>query len=216
MRVVECLPAAAFAIILLYQASDPSGITSFRLGHRPVSVERLRTRPNVAARRPSSLARRTGMCVTRAKDFKGFGDEPKPKKKSMSQEEIEEAMAEMEERKRAQAPQVVESSTQRTAAAELVSTRILYRIIGFAGIPFFSGILLLPFFYFLKTAKGIEIPLAAVYASQGVFIGAALFGITYGALSASWDPMREGSAFGFEEFQTNFPVIWQRIRRGEQ
>eukprot|EP00954_Amorphochlora_amoebiformis_P028082 1389922-Amorphochlora_amoeboformis.AAC.1 len=117
MRVVECLPAAAFAIILLYQASDPSGITSFRLGHRPVSVERLRTRPNVAARRPSSLARRTGMCVTRAKDFKGFGDEPKPKKKSMSQEEIEEAMAEMEERKRAQGqsnPHVNQSSLQQS------------------------------------------------------------------------------------------------------
>eukprot|EP00470_Lotharella_oceanica_P005857 CAMPEP_0170178074 /NCGR_PEP_ID=MMETSP0040_2-20121228/11650_1 /TAXON_ID=641309 /ORGANISM="Lotharella oceanica, Strain CCMP622" /LENGTH=205 /DNA_ID=CAMNT_0010421031 /DNA_START=61 /DNA_END=678 /DNA_ORIENTATION=+ len=149
---------------------------------------------------------------------KGFGEQKVAKKKAntMSSGEIEQAMEEMRTRKQQSAPSIVESSTQRTAAAEQVSNRILGRMVTFAGIPTFSGILLLPLFYFLRVSKGIEIPLSAVYASQGVFVGAGLLGITYGALSASWDPSRPGSALGVDEFKTNLPIIWQRIRQGEQ
>eukprot|EP00469_Lotharella_globosa_P000518 CAMPEP_0167801638 /NCGR_PEP_ID=MMETSP0111_2-20121227/18572_1 /TAXON_ID=91324 /ORGANISM="Lotharella globosa, Strain CCCM811" /LENGTH=227 /DNA_ID=CAMNT_0007697379 /DNA_START=53 /DNA_END=736 /DNA_ORIENTATION=- len=165
---------------------------------------------------PASARRQALAQVVRA--GKGFGEEKETKKKSktMSSDEIDQAMAEMRARKQQSAPSIVESSTQRTAAAEQVSNRILGRMVTFAGIPTFSGILLLPLFYFLRVSKGIEIPLSAVYASQGVFVGAGLLGITYGALSASWDPSRPGSALGVDEFKTNLPIIWQRIRQGEQ
>ena len=39
------------------------------------------------------------------------------------------------------------------------------------------------------------------FGSQVLTFGGGLFGITYGALSASWDPTREGSAMGWSEMQ---------------
>jgi len=146
----------------------------------------------------SAPSRLTGVFSVRAAndDFKGFGEEPKTDSKAsnrrkkygnpdtMSPEEIKAAMEEMEARNQMTRTQVVESSTQRSAAAELVSTRILYRILTFAGVPTFAGILLLPLFYFLRVTKGIEIPMWGVYLSQVFFIGGGLLGISYGALSA--------------------------------
>lgn len=35
-------------------------------------------------------------------------------------------------------------------------------------------------------------------------------GITYGALSASWDPTREGSLLGWTEFRANLPLFLSR------
>mmetsp|Transcript_17700 Transcript_17700/g.21337 ORF Transcript_17700/g.21337 Transcript_17700/m.21337 type:complete len:254 (+) Transcript_17700:107-868(+) len=186
--------------------------------------------PSSTSRSPflSAPPRLTEILSVRAanNDFKGFGEEPKTDSKTsskrkkygnpdtMSAEEIKAAMEEMESRNQMTRTQVVESSTQRSAAAELVSTRILYRILAFAGVPTFSGILLLPLFYVLRVTKGIEIPMWGVYLSQVFFIGGGLLGISYGALSASWDPMRPGSALGVEEFRINLPVIWARIRNG--
>eukprot|EP00471_Norrisiella_sphaerica_P007244 CAMPEP_0184478680 /NCGR_PEP_ID=MMETSP0113_2-20130426/645_1 /TAXON_ID=91329 /ORGANISM="Norrisiella sphaerica, Strain BC52" /LENGTH=228 /DNA_ID=CAMNT_0026856563 /DNA_START=760 /DNA_END=1444 /DNA_ORIENTATION=+ len=176
--------------------------------------------------------RRRQVVVSRAsRDFKGFGDEPKPSRSNkeqrkqqqgvMTAEEIQSAMEEIERKNKAKAgptgiPQIVESSTQRSAAAEQVSTRILQRILTFAGIPTFTGILLLPLFYFLKVTQGIEVPMWAVYLSQAFFVGGGLLGISYGALSASWDPMRQGSLLGFDEFQVNLPVIWAQYAEANE
>jgi len=179
--------------------------------------------PTQMGGRPSLSLRRRLRLSAQAKGFGKDQPESNPEKISskarkyegMSQAQMEAALEEMERRKNGPTTQVVESSTERSAAAELVSTRILYRILAFAGLPTFSGILLLPLFYFLKVTKGVEIPMSAVYASQAVFVGAGLLGISYGALSASWDPMREGSLLGINEFQTNLPIIWSRIRKGQ-
>ncbi|PNH07750.1 Protein PAM68, chloroplastic [Tetrabaena socialis] len=37
--------------------------------------------------------------------------------------------------------------------------------------------------------------------------GGGLLGITYGALSSSWDPNREGSALGWNEMQANLSIL---------
>jgi hypothetical protein len=47
-------------------------------------------------------------------------------------------------------------------------------------------------------------------ASTATF-GLAFLGITYGVLSASWDPSREGSALGMDEFKMNIPILFQTI-----
>jgi hypothetical protein len=36
-------------------------------------------------------------------------------------------------------------------------------------------------------------------------------GISYGVLSASWDPRKPGSALGIEEFQSNLPIILDKV-----
>ncbi|KAA8521256.1 hypothetical protein F0562_011907 [Nyssa sinensis] len=40
----------------------------------------------------------------------------------------------------------------------------------------------------------------------------ALLGVSYGIVSSSWDPMREGSQLGWKEAQKNWPVFWQSLR----
>ena len=41
--------------------------------------------------------------------------------------------------------------------------------------------------------------------------GGALLGITYGVLSASWEPGREGTFWGLEEFKANIPILIQTV-----
>lgn len=41
---------------------------------------------------------------------------------------------------------------------------------------------------------------------------AGLLGISYGILSTSWDPRREGSASGVTEFKANLPIVLDRFR----
>ncbi len=40
-----------------------------------------------------------------------------------------------------------------------------------------------------------------------------LLGISYGILSTSWDPRREGSLSGVTEFKANLPIVLDRFRR---
>ncbi|DBA69273.1 TPA: hypothetical protein ACH3X2_013008 [Trebouxia sp. C0005] len=95
---------------------------------------------------------------------------------------------------------------------EIVNDRILKRIIACSGIPVFIGFSLFPFFYFLKVTKHVDLPMSVVYIVQLLTFGGGFFGITYGILSASWDPMREGSLLGFTEFKANLPLILDRVK----
>ncbi|KAL3141687.1 hypothetical protein ABBQ32_004374 [Trebouxia sp. C0010 RCD-2024] len=95
---------------------------------------------------------------------------------------------------------------------EVVNDRMLKRIIAFSGIPVFVGFSLFPFFYFLKVTQHVDLPMSVVYIVQLLTFGGGFFGITYGILSASWDPLREGSTLGFTEFKANLPLILDRIK----
>jgi hypothetical protein len=49
------------------------------------------------------------------------------------------------------------------------------------------------------------------------FLGTGVLGLTYGALSASWEEGRVGSWFGWQEFQQNFGNLreaWKAQRQG--
>lgn len=95
---------------------------------------------------------------------------------------------------------------------EVVNDRMLKRIIAFSGIPVFIGFSLFPFFYFLKVTRHVDLPMSVVYIVQLLTFGGGFFGITYGILSASWDPLREGSTLGFTEFKANLPLILDRVK----
>lgn len=54
----------------------------------------------------------------------------------------------------------------------------------------------------------IEYPIWVVYVTQAMMFGGGLLGISYGILSTSWDPRREGSALGWTELQVGCAVCW--------
>jgi len=96
---------------------------------------------------------------------------------------------------------------------EVVSNRMLGRILPFIAVPVVMGIGL--FYFFIVLARQYEIsvePSLVAYATQAPF-AVGLLGITYGVLSASWDPEIEGSALGVEEFKTNLGRIFAGIER---
>ncbi|GAB4815535.1 hypothetical protein N2152v2_002581 [Parachlorella kessleri] len=117
------------------------------------------------------------------------------------------------------------------AMPQQVTDRMLKRILIFSGLPVAGGILLFPFFYFLKDSttglsvavalsstpngvtKGVDLPTWVVYIASTLTFGGGLAGITYGILSSSWDPRREGSFLGVTEFQANLPILMERFKR---
>ena len=54
--------------------------------------------------------------------------------------------------------------------------------------------------------------MSVVYVVQLLTFGGGFVGITYGILSASWDPMREGSLSGITEFKANLPLLLDRVK----
>lgn len=99
------------------------------------------------------------------------------------------------------------------AVPEVVTNRMLRRVILFMGAPVFTGILLFPFFYWLKVKQDVDLPSWVPYLASSLTFGGGLLGISYGIMSASWDPRREGSLLGWTEFQANVPLLLDRFRR---
>lgn len=102
------------------------------------------------------------------------------------------------------------SSSRSTQIPEAVNRRMLARMGAFSGTPSILGVLVLVSSYFVITKEWFPLPSVAVLlVSMGCF-GLGVVGLTYGALSASWDLEDEGSPLGWTEFQTNLG----RLRQG--
>ncbi|KAL3818325.1 hypothetical protein ACJIZ3_004230 [Penstemon smallii] len=99
---------------------------------------------------------------------------------------------------------------------EIVTNRMISRMGLSVGIPLFIGLLFFPFFYYLKVGLKIDVPTWIPVIVSFVFFGSALLGVSYGIVSASWDPMREGSLLGWNEARRNWPVFWQSIWGGSR
>ncbi|PSS01308.1 hypothetical protein CEY00_Acc22666 [Actinidia chinensis var. chinensis] len=97
---------------------------------------------------------------------------------------------------------------------EVVTNRMMSRMGFSVGIPLLIGLLFFPFFYYLKVGLKIDVPTWVPFIVSFVFFGTALLGVSYGIVSSSWDPMREGSLLGWTEAKKNWPVFWQSIRGG--
>ncbi|KAL0550544.1 hypothetical protein IC582_015066 [Cucumis melo] len=97
---------------------------------------------------------------------------------------------------------------------EVVTNRMMSRMGFTVGIPLFIGLLFFPFFYYLKVGLKIDVPSWVPVIVSFFFFGSALLGVSYGIVSSSWDPMREGSLLGWNEAQKNWPVFWQSIWGG--
>ncbi|KAJ4965231.1 hypothetical protein NE237_017080 [Protea cynaroides] len=95
---------------------------------------------------------------------------------------------------------------------EVVTNRMISRMGFTVGIPLFTGLLFFPFFYYLKVVMKIDVPTWIPFGVSFIFFGLALLGVSFGIVSSSWDPMREGSFLGWNEAQRNWPVFWQSLR----
>ncbi|XP_044465067.1 protein PAM68, chloroplastic-like [Mangifera indica] len=97
---------------------------------------------------------------------------------------------------------------------EMVTNRMISRIGFTVGIPLLIGLLFFPFFYYLKVGLKIDVPTWVPFIVSFIFFGSALLGVSYGIVSSSWDPLREGSLLGWNEAQKNWPVFWQSLWGG--
>ncbi|CAM6104553.1 unnamed protein product [Calypogeia fissa] len=94
---------------------------------------------------------------------------------------------------------------------EVVTNRMLKRIAFTVGLPLVFGLLLFPLFYYLKVVNKLDVPEWLPLIFSMVTFGTAGFGITYGVVSSSWDPAREGSLLGWKEAQVNWPLVWDKF-----
>ncbi|CAL6366790.1 unnamed protein product [Bathycoccus prasinos] len=103
-------------------------------------------------------------------------------------------------------------SAQKKAVPQIVTDRMLSRVVRFSGIPMVLGFTTGPtYYYFAKINAQEWLEPWIFFAASTATFGLAFLGITYGVLSASWDPSREGSALGVDEFKMNIPILFQTI-----
>ena len=131
------------------------------------------------------------------------------------------ARARTEAREEAVAREAFETkyaARQRQGLPQVVTDRMLERVGVFCGTPLIFGFATGPAFYYAKAVRGIDVPSWVFFTASTATFGAAVVGISYGVLSASWDPRREGSFWGFAEFKENVPIVVSTIMgkaRGE-
>ena len=120
------------------------------------------------------------------------------------------AVEEVDEQRAAEKRQEYQRAQSR-GIPQAVTDRMLKRISIFSGVPLLLGFTTGPTFYALKVFAHVDVaPWQFFFASTATF-GAALVGITYGVMSASWEPAREGTFWGVEEIRANIPVLLQNV-----
>jgi hypothetical protein len=88
-----------------------------------------------------------------------------------------------------------------------VSDRMVRRSALFCGIPTAVGFSVLIASYVVISKHLFEIPNTLVLLGSLGFTGIGVLGLSYGALSASWDENRLGTWLGTAEFQRNFSYL---------
>lgn len=92
---------------------------------------------------------------------------------------------------------------------EVVNRRLVRRAALFSGIPTGLGILTFIVSYIIVSQKWLELPNTAVVLVSMLFFGLGVLGLSYGAISASWDEERVGTWWGWQEFTRNFGILWE-------
>ncbi|XP_078154240.1 transmembrane protein, putative (DUF3464) [Carex rostrata] len=92
---------------------------------------------------------------------------------------------------------------------EKVFDRMLQRISISVGVPIGSGTTLIYVLDKLTKANIYEPPPWLPFFILLVTFGSGALAMAYGTLSTSWDPDKEGSFFGFEQIEKNWPVLWK-------
>ncbi len=70
--------------------------------------------------------------------------------------------------------------------------------------------------YIVISKHWAELPHVAVLLVNMGFFGLSVLGLSYGAISASWDEDRVGNWFGWKEFTANFARLTESWRSAKQ
>ena len=176
--------------------SPPSSPPALYISQFPISTPKLYSK--------NRLLHSTPPCASLNRP-KGFGPSPRKteKRKKLKKNYSDDEDEEEEEEEGAEAEEGV--------IPEIVTNRMISRMGFSVGIPLMIGLLFFPFFYYLKVGLKIDVPTWVPFIVSFFFFGSALLGVSYGIVSSSWDPLREGSFLGWTEAQNNWPVFWQSL-----
>lgn len=97
-----------------------------------------------------------------------------------------------------------------------VSQRMVRRVTCMAGVPSTLGVSAFFINYYLLVNHILALPSWVTFVETLSLFGIGFVGITYGVLSASWEPERDGSWVGFEEFRFNVALLFQQWREYRQ
>eukprot|EP00262_Sarcandra_glabra_P002054 TRINITY_DN12310_c0_g1_i1.p1 TRINITY_DN12310_c0_g1~~TRINITY_DN12310_c0_g1_i1.p1 ORF type:complete len:225 (-),score=39.50 TRINITY_DN12310_c0_g1_i1:44-637(-) len=150
--------------------------------------------------------------ISASKTPRGFGpslEKMKKKKKSTKRNEMEEEEKEEDEDEE-------EGEGDEDTIPEIVTNRMMSRMGFSVGVPLGIGLMFFPLFYYLKVVVKLDVPNWVPFLVSFFFFGSALLGVSYGIVSSSWDPSREGSLLGWNEAQKNWPVFWQSLWGGNR
>jgi len=109
-----------------------------------------------------------------------------------------------------------DSVRESAAVPAVVSRRMVRRMAFFSGIPAFLGMLTFVVSYLVISRHWAELPHVAVLLVNMGFFGLSVLGLSYGAISASWDEDRVGTWFGWKEFTTNVARLTESWRSAKQ
>ncbi|MEM8810757.1 MAG: PAM68 family protein [Cyanobacteria bacterium P01_G01_bin.38] len=99
---------------------------------------------------------------------------------------------------------------------EVVSRRMIRRMVAFSGVPTILGLGVFVGAYFLISRQILEFPKSLVLVLSLACFGLGFLGLSYGVLSASWEEDTEGSLLGTAEFSLNFGRMiraWKEARQ---
>jgi hypothetical protein len=102
------------------------------------------------------------------------------------------------------------------AIPEIVSNRMIRRMAILCGIPSALGMLTFIVSYWIVINEMFELPNTAVVLVSLGFFGLGVLGLSYGVLSASWDPEMSGTVVGWSEFTTNLGRMTEAWREAKQ
>lgn len=145
--------------------------------------------------------------------------EPKSKRKKEQKEKgqsvADDAVATATSSEPSKASNSTKYTREETSIPEVVSRRMLRRMLYFSGIPVILGVLVFFASYVLIVQGIAELPNVVVLLTTLACFGLSVVGLSYGALSASWEEEHLGSLLGFEQFQINFERLtssWRQAR----
>ncbi|MDJ0519316.1 MAG: PAM68 family protein [Trichodesmium sp. MO_231.B1] len=87
---------------------------------------------------------------------------------------------------------------------EVVSRRMISRMVLLSGTPLLFSLLTFVFSYFIIINDIFTVPNQAVLLVSTGFFGLSVIGLSYGLFSASWDEDKKGSLLGWQELKINF------------
>jgi len=136
----------------------------------------------------------------------------------MRREKAEERNAELQKMKDVQDVDQMMLETGGGAAVipEQVAQRMGKRMLPFVGVPLLGGMGAFVGFWYMATYRDVEFQPVLVAGTTIGLLAVGLIGITYSMMSASWDPEREGSVLGTDEFSRNIDNIKGGLTRSRE